>query len=143
VENFSPVSALTGGALIGLAASLLLLFNGRIAGISGILAGSLFLRRQERWWRLFFLAGMVAGASLYQHLGGDLSEGRTGYPLPLLIIGGVLVGFGTRLGSGCTSGHAVCGLARHSSRSIVATLVFMAFGGISVYLARHVFSLWS
>ncbi|HIA20624.1 MAG: YeeE/YedE family protein [Methylococcus sp.] len=143
MENFSPVSALTGGALIGLAASLLLLFNGRIAGISGILAGSLFLRRQERWWRLLFLAGMVAGASLYQHFGGDLSEARTGYPLPLLIIGGLLVGFGTRLGSGCTSGHGVCGLARHSPRSIVATLVFMAFGGISVYLARHVFGLWS
>ena len=139
MENFSPVSALTGGALIGLAASLLLLFNGRIAGISGILAGSLFLRRQERLWRLLFLVGMVVGASVYQYVGGDLSGIRTGYPLPLLIIGGLLVGFGTRLGSGCTSGHGICGLARHSRRSIVATLIFMVFGGVSVYLIRHVF----
>jgi uncharacterized membrane protein YedE/YeeE len=139
MENFSPVSALTGGALIGLAASLLLLFNGRIAGISGILAGSLFLRRQERLWRLLFLVGMVVGASVYQYVGGDLSGVRTGYPLPLLIIGGLLVGFGTRLGSGCTSGHGICGLARHSRRSIVATLIFMVFGGVSVYLVRHVF----
>ncbi|MEE2766632.1 MAG: YeeE/YedE family protein [Pseudomonadota bacterium] len=143
MENFSPVSALIGGALIGLAASLLLLFNGRIAGISGILSGGLFLRKRERLWRLLFLVGMVAGASVYQHIDGGLSEVRTGYPLFLLIVGGVLVGFGTRLGSGCTSGHGVCGLARHSRRSIVATLIFMAFGGVSVYLVRHVFDVLS
>ena len=126
----SPVThglgrAAAGGLLIGLAAGLLMLVNGRIAGISGLFAGLLGERSASRAEDLLFLAGLPLGALAFQALGGQLPVVLTASPL-LLLGGGLLVGFGTRLGGGCTSGHAVCGLARLSPRSLLATVLFMA-----------------
>jgi hypothetical protein len=133
------LGGIVGGALIGLAAVLLLWLNGRIAGVSGILDG-IFTAHQavERYWRIAFVVGLIIGAAIYAAL-------RGGLPLELqasnvtLVAAGLLVGFGTRLGSGCTSGHGVCGLARRSPRSLLATMTFMLFGVLTVYLTRHVF----
>ena len=128
-----------GGVLIGLAAVLLLALNGRIAGISGIFGGIFTAQgRGERSWRLAFVLGLIAGATVY-------SFSRGGLPLQLqasgwvLMAGGLLVGFGTRLGSGCTSGHGVCGLARRSPRSLAATMIFMAVAVVTVFFTRHLF----
>ena len=131
------LGGLIGGVLIGLAASLLLLLNGRIAGISGILSGiSGTIGGTERYWRLAFIIGLICGAAIY-----FLAAGRHAVQLPdgnlTLIVAGLLVGFGTRLGSGCTSGHGVCGLARLSPRSLAATATFMLFGMLTVFLIRH------
>ena len=130
---------LIGGALIGLAAVLLLALNGRIAGVSGILGGLITsTSRGERFWHLEFIFGLIAGAGLYV-------LARGGLPLELqaggltLLLAGLLVGVGTRLGSGCTSGHGVCGLARRSPRSLVATMIFMVTAALTVFLTRHVF----
>lgn len=130
---------LIGGALIGLAAVLLLALNGRIAGVSGILGGLITsTSRGERFWHLAFIFGLIAGAGLYV-------LARGGLPLELqaggltLLLAGLLVGVGTRLGSGCTSGHGVCGLARRSPRSLVATMIFMVTAALTVFLTRHVF----
>lgn len=135
--SFTPLTALLGGGMIGLAATLLMLSLGRIAGISGILAGALSGRGAERHWRLAFLMGLLApGAAiaiLQQPVEISFVAGT-----PLLIAGGLLVGFGTRLGSGCTSGHGVCGLARLSPRSLVAVLTFMTAGFLTVGILRHV-----
>ena len=140
IVNFTPISALIGGALIGAAAVLLFLLNGRIAGVSGI-AGRLLdreihNRRDEIAWRVLFFVGLIIGAGVYSlwapvtiHINASVG---------LLTIAGLLVGFGTQLGSGCTSGHGVCGIARLSPRSIVATLVFMASAMITVFVMRHV-----
>jgi uncharacterized membrane protein YedE/YeeE len=141
---FSPIPALIGGALIGLAAAILWLALGRIAGISGMLGQVLgqALRGttgSERWWRILFLAGLPLGAALAVALGWAQMPGAPAANLGLAIGGGLLVGFGTRLGSGCTSGHGICGLARLSPRSLVATLVFMAGGIASTFVLRHVF----
>lgn len=130
---------LTGGMLIGLAAALLLLVNGRIAGISGILGGLITVNSpSERLWRGAFIIGLVCGAAIYSWFHGglplQLQAGNS-----LLLLAGLLVGFGTRLGSGCTSGHGVCGLARRSPRSLVATATFIACGMLTVYVMRHVF----
>ncbi len=129
-----------GGMLIGSAASLLLFLNGRIAGISGIVGGLLSCGFSRDWcWRFVFVAGLIAGAGLYSYLTGSLPielEATT----PTLIVAGLLVGIGTRLGSGCTSGHGVCGLARRSFRSVAATATFMISGAITVYLMRHLLS---
>lgn len=130
---------LTGGLLIGLAAALLLLFNGRIAGISGILSGLLTANSpSERLWRGAFVIGLVCGAAIYSWLHGGLPLQHQASS-PGLLLAGLLVGFGTRLSSGCTSGHGVCGLARRSPRSLVATATFIACGMLTVYLTRHVF----
>ena len=134
---FTPLAALTGGAMIGLAAVLLLALVGRVAGISGILNGAVE-RREGRAWRAAFLLGLVGGAALWFGFGHAVPPPRTGFPLPWLIAAGLLVGFGTRLGSGCTSGHGICGLARLSRRSLVAVLVFMGTGFATVYVLRHV-----
>lgn len=136
VTDFTPGTALIGGALIGLAAALLLLANGRIAGISGILGGSLAAAAAERSWRLAFLAGLPLGALAVGMARGGLSIDVSASP-PALIAAGLLVGFGTQLGSGCTSGHGVCGMARASVRSVTATLVFMATGAATVFVVRH------
>ncbi len=128
LTTFTPVAALAGGALIGLSAVLLMALNGRIAGISGILGGALTGPAGQRLWRLLFLAGLVAGGLAFEQLSGATLLERTGYPPVLLLLAGLLVGFGTRMGSGCTSGHGVCGVARLSLRSLVATAVFMAVG---------------
>ena len=136
--EFTPWTGLLGGALIGLASSLLLLVNGRIAGISGILGRSLLPARGDWAWRLAFLVGLPVGAGLAQQLAPELHGFAITPRLGLLIAGGLLVGFGTQLGNGCTSGHGVCGLARGSRRSLVATLVFMASGVGTVFMMRHV-----
>jgi len=137
VENFTPYSAMLGGALIGLSAAILLLFNGRIAGISSIMNGVFKSPKNEMGWRSAFLAGLIAGALLFQFIAPDFITPRQGYPLWLLAVGGFLVGVGTRLGSGCTSGHGICGIANLSWRSIYATLTFMSSGFITVYLIKH------
>jgi uncharacterized membrane protein YedE/YeeE len=134
---FDPVSALIGGVLVGVASTLLMLFTGRIAGISGIFGGSLTPAAADRGWRLAFLAGLILAPA---------ASGLFGHPLPmpqlpaswlLIVAAGLLVGFGTRLGSGCTSGHGVCGVARLSSRSIAATVLFMASAIAVVAVMRH------
>ena len=138
--EFTPVSALVGGAMIGLAAVLLLALVGRIAGISGILNGAIE-QRDGRAWRWAFLLGLIAGAALWFALGSGVSPPRTGFPLPWLVVAGLLVGFGTRLGSGCTSGHGICGLARLSTRSLTAVVAFMGAGVATVFVLRHAFGL--
>lgn len=138
MENFTPVSALIGGGLIGLAAVLMMLLNGRIAGVSGI-AGGLIVPVAGEWpWRLAFVLGLIAGPLVYMALGGRLPDIQFPISSPLwLISAGLLVGFGTRLGSGCTSGHGVCGISRLSVRSLVATVAFMFTGFATVYVIRH------
>ena len=128
ISGFTPGTALLGGSFIGAAAVLLMGLNGRIAGFSGILFGALARISDGRAWRLAFLLGTVGGGLLYQTLSGEPLPTRTDFPLLLLLTAGFLVGFGTRLGSGCTSGHGVCGVARMSVRSISATLTFVAVG---------------
>lgn len=136
--DFTPVSALIGGFLIGAAAALLWLALGRIAGISGILGQAMRgAAGLERLWRLLFLAGLPMGAWLAVELGWAKLPSAPPPNLWLALAGGLLVGFGTRLGSGCTSGHGICGLARLSPRSLAATLVFMAAGMASVFVLRH------
>jgi uncharacterized membrane protein YedE/YeeE len=136
MQNFTPWSSLAGGVLIGLAATLLLWLNGRIAGISGIVNGAMRGVPGDTAWRLLFIAGLVAGAGTWLWLAPPAFIPRTAYPTGLTVLAGLLVGFGTRLGSGCTSGHGVCGIARLSPRSFVATLVFMAFGAGAVFALR-------
>ncbi len=139
MENFTPISALIGGALIGLSAGLLLWLNGRIAGISGILHGLLFPQPGDTSWRVLFLIGLIAGSGIYLTLfPGDLTNTQTTLPLGVIALGGFLVGFGTRMGGGCTSGHGVCGLGRLSGRGFTATLTFLVTGMLTVYLMRHV-----
>ena len=133
--QFTPVTALLGGALIGLAATVLYAGIGRIAGISGIVNNAIE-RRQERGWRLAFLAGLLAAAAAWFAWSGEAP--RNDFPLPWLLAAGLLVGFGTRLGNGCTSGHGICGLARLSKRSLAAVVAFMASGIATVYVVRHV-----
>ena len=134
MEQF--LTPLLGGLLIGTAASLLLLLLGRIAGISGILWSAIAVSG-DRGWRWFFLAGLLLGPLLYHGLSGVSYPQAPALGLPFAVAGGLLVGFGTRLGSGCTSGHGVCGIGFLSPRSLVATLVFMATGMLTVYLLRH------
>ena len=134
--HFTPWTSLAGGALIGLAAGLLVLFNGRIAGISGILGGLLPWPKGDTTWRLAFLAGLVAAPLAYA-LAMPLPEVQTDAGTAVLIAAGLLVGVGTRYGAGCTSGHGVCGLSRLSPRSLAATLVFMTAGFATVFVVRH------
>lgn len=134
--HFTPWASLAGGLLIGLSAALFLFFNGRIAGISGIVGGLLRPAGGDVGWRLAFIAGMV-GAPLLYGLVAPLPEVTVGAGPALLIAAGLLVGVGTRYGAGCTSGHGICGLSRRSPRSLAATLAFMAAGFVTVYLARH------
>ena len=133
---FTPWSALGGGALIGLSAVLLALFNGRIAGISGILAGVLRPVKGDTAWRLAFVLGLLLAPWAWQVF-SPLPASQVAASNTTLALAGLLVGVGTRYGSGCTSGHGVCGLSRLSVRSLVATLSFMAFGFITVYFTRH------
>ncbi|MEA5098080.1 MAG: YeeE/YedE family protein [Burkholderiaceae bacterium] len=134
--HFTPVDAIAGGLLIGLAVAFLLFGLGRIAGISGIVSGLLQPKTGDTGWRAAFVVGLLA-APLVWRLFADLPESRLDAGWPLLIFAGLLVGFGTRLGSGCTSGHGVCGLSRLSPRSLVATLSFMGFGFVTVFVVRH------
>jgi uncharacterized membrane protein YedE/YeeE len=134
--NFTPWTSLIGGMLIGAAAALLIVFNGRIAGISGILGGLLRPAKGDMLWRLAFLGGMLAAPLVYG-LAAQLPEVKVDASAGTLVIAGLLVGLGTRYGSGCTSGHGVCGIARLSPRSVVATAAFMASGFATVYAVRH------
>jgi hypothetical protein len=138
MTEFTPLSAAVGGLLIGLGAAVLLLANGRVAGISGILGQALWPTMDEgRGWRIAFLAGLPLGAALVSLISGPL-ETTIEASTPVLVGAGLLVGFGTRLGNGCTSGHGVCGMSRGSTRSIAATLTFMAVAGTVVFMVRHV-----
>jgi uncharacterized membrane protein YedE/YeeE len=134
--DFTPWSALGGGLLIGLAVALFVLFNGRIAGISGIVGGLLRPAPGERGWRFAFLLGLVAAPLVYT-LAAPLPAMRIDTGTGTLIAAGLLVGVGTRYGAGCTSGHGVCGLARGSARSLAATLAFMGAGFATVFIVRH------
>ena len=138
IENFTPLSGLIGGVLIGLAAALLLLLNGRLSGISGIVGGLLAPRSSDVGWRVAFVAGLLSGALAYMLATGNALAVTMQASVPGLVVAGLLVGFGTRLGSGCTSGHGVCGIARLSKRSIVATSVFFVVAMLTVFLTHHV-----
>lgn len=138
MENFTPVTASIGGALIGLSAVILMAFNGRIAGISGVFSGIAFAQKGDRVWRILFVIGLIAAPIFYQAVSGRMPEFDLSANMPLVIIGGLLVGFGTRLGSGCTSGHGVCGLSRLSPRSLVSVVLFMGAGMLTVTVARTV-----
>jgi hypothetical protein len=136
MENFTPVSATIGGLLIGLSAAVLWLGLGRVAGISGIVGSLLTPKVEDSAWRIAFVIGLVVAPVVYR-LGGGFTPNIL-LPAPtVLIAAGLLVGFGTRLGGGCTSGHGVCGFARLSPRSIAATLLFMASGFATVFVSRH------
>ena len=137
MTNFTPVSALFGGALIGLAAALLMLLAGRIAGISGILGGSFLTSAADRGWRIAFVAGLVVAPLIGALIGAPLPSPQIPANWLVIVGAGLLVGFGTRLGGGCTSGHGVCGIARLSKRSIVATIVFMVTAMAVVFVMRH------
>ena len=134
---FTPIEAITGGALIGLSAVVLMWSVGRIAGISGIVAGAILESGDERYWRLIFLGGLFLGALIAAVTTGALQGVTSVANTPVLIVAGLLVGIGTRMGSGCTSGHGVCGISRFSLRSVVATCVFMASGIATVFVIRH------
>ncbi|MBA3390333.1 MAG: YeeE/YedE family protein [Rubrobacter sp.] len=138
MEDFTPISGLVGGLLLGSATALLLWLNGRLAGISGIVGGLLTPKSGDAGWRVVFVIGILLGVFAWTLLagGGDLVQIETS--LPVLGVAGLLVGFGTRLGSGCTSGHGLCGLSRFSRRSITATLVFFGVAMLTVFLVRHV-----
>ena len=137
--NFTPWVSLAGGLLIGMATVALLLFNGRIAGISGILGGLLKPVQGDITWRIGFLAGLVLSPLAFAVL-APLPEVHIEASYPVLLVAGLLVGIGTRFGSGCTSGHGICGLSRRSPRSVVATVAFMFAGFVTVYVARHMIS---
>lgn len=138
MEQANIIGGLIGGAMIGLAASMLFMFSGKIAGVSGIL-GRLFTPSSwsDKYWRLAFLVGLIAGAGLYGLLTDDLSITLQRHGV-LLLIAGFLVGIGTGLSSGCTSGHGICGMARFSKRSIIATLVFMVSAIVTVFVTKQV-----
>ena len=145
MSEFTPVAGLLGGALIGMSAVVLLACTGRLAGISNFAHGLVVALRRAQLadaaWRAVFLLGMVAATWAYFHFSGAPVNPRQHYPSALLVLGGLLVGYGTSMGNGCTSGHGVCGLGRLSVRSLVATLTFMTSGGITVYVLRHVASI--
>lgn len=138
MQNFTPISALIGGLLIGLSIVLLLWLNGRVAGVSGIFHGLFPPHKTDFLWRALFLFGLILGSMIYYFLPQIHFTPRTHYPITLLMLSGFLVGFGTKLSGGCTSGHGICGIARMSSRSFTATVVFFIFGLLSVYILRHI-----
>ena len=135
--TFTPWSALAGGAIIGLAAVLFALFNGRVTGISGIVGGLLRPSLPDAAWRAAFLAGLIVAPIVYRLFAGPPNL-TIDANYPTLVVAGILVGIGTRYGSGCTSGHGVCGVSRLSPRSLVATLAFMAAGFATVFATRHI-----
>jgi uncharacterized protein len=142
MDDFTPLTALAGGILIGVSASLLLWLNGRLAGVSSITSGLLRFARDDVLWRILFLAGLVLGAFAWYSTAGAAPVPRESFPALLLLAGGALVGYGTSLGSGCTSGHGVCGLGRLSLRSLVATAIFLVTGIATTFVVRHVFGVY-
>jgi len=137
MENFTPYASLAGGILIGVSASILMFLNGRIAGISGIVAGIFNSpSMSEKMWRFAFVVGLIAGAFVYAHFFPVSIEPREHMTTALLVVGGLIVGFGTAMGGGCTSGHGVCGMSRLSLRSIAATMTFLVSGIVTVYVFK-------
>ena len=136
-NNFTPWASLAGGALLGIAAAMLIFFNGRIAGISGIVGGLVKPRLHDVSWRIAFISGLIIAPLLWQ-IFSALPPIQIGASNTLLVVSGLLVGVGTRFGAGCTSGHGVCGISRLSPRSIIATLSFMFAGFVTVYVVRHI-----
>jgi len=139
MHNLTLLNGLFGGALIGFATAALMLFTGRLAGVSGILGGLLTSRPSDRAWRIAFVAGLIAAPLVAALAGAPLPRPAIASSLALVAVAGLLVGFGTRMGNGCTSGHGVCGFARLSARSIVATVIFMGAAVITVAIVRHGF----
>lgn len=140
-QHFTPWASLVGGIILGIASSVFILLNGRILGISGIVGGLLVARKSDRTWRLMFLLGMLCSPFM-MHLFSNTNwiiEPKIESSFTVITLAGFLVGFGTRYGSGCTSGHGVCGISRLSMRSIVSTLTFMGFGILTVFITRHFF----
>ena len=135
-NHFTPWSALAGGGLVGISVALLILLNGRIAGITGIIGGLFIPAKGDAAWRVAFTFGLIIAPIIWL-LFGKLPEITIDANYALLVIAGLIVGFGARLGSGCTSGHGVCGISRLSPRSIIATLAFMGTGFLTVFIARH------
>ena len=138
MENFTPISAIIGGALIGISSALLLALNGRIAGISGIASGILSRNGPDIIWRILFLIGLVGGVGVYRLAGGGLQEIDITTSLPVLVLAGLLTGIGTDMGNGCTSGHGICGIARLSTRSIAATGTFVFIAAATFFFTRHI-----
>jgi uncharacterized protein len=139
MANFTPLSAAIGGGLIGLSSVLLMLLTGRIAGISGIFGGLLNPRSGEMGWRIAFIAGLVLAPLLAGLIGHGMRPPQMPASWAVIVAAGLLVGFGTRLAGGCTSGHGICGMARLSVRSIAATIIFMVVAVATVALTHHVF----
>lgn len=140
IVNFTPIPAFIGGALIGLSAALLLWAKGRVAGISGIAGGIIYPEKGDMDWRIVFVVGLIIGGFIYQvvGLGAGVQHIEAVVDTPWLIVAGLLVGIGTTVGTGCTSGHGICGLARRSPRSLVATLTFMISAIVTVFIIRHI-----
>jgi len=139
MENFTPYLSLAGGVLIGISASILMYLNGRIAGISGIVAGAFNAPAfAEKAWRLAFVVGLVLGGAIYMHFFPITIAPRESISTGLLVSGGLVIGVGTAMGSGCTSGHGICGVSRFSLRSIVATATFLLSGIITVYVFKQI-----
>jgi uncharacterized membrane protein YedE/YeeE len=139
MANFTPISAAIGGGLIGLSAVMLMLLTGRIAGISGIFGGLLDFSGDDRGWRIAFTAGLILAPMFAGLIGHQMPSPQMPASWTIIIAAGLLVGFGTRLGGGCTSGHGICGVARLSSRSVAATIIFMLAAIATVAVTRHVF----
>lgn len=137
IENFTPVASTVGGLLIGTSATLMLLFNGKIAGISGISKGLLSNTGHERNWRALFILGLILGGALMIYLLPDQTAKAIQAPPLQMALGGLLVGFGSAMGNGCTSGHGVCGLGRRSVRSLTSVLTFMGAGFITMFIMTH------
>ncbi len=137
MEQFTPFASLCGGILIGLSASLLLLSDGKIAGISGIVGGLLSPVKKDTGWRLLFVLGLLTGGLLFRLVAPEVFTIGITRSTSVLMLAGLFVGFGTRLGNGCTSGHGVCGISRLSPRSLLSTLTFIVTGAITVYIINH------
>lgn len=138
IENFTPIASTVGGLIIGVSATLMLFFNGKIAGISGISKGLLSNAGHERHWRALFILGIVLGGAIMVLLTPDNTAKVTQAPPLQMALGGLIVGFGTAMGNGCTSGHGVCGLGRRSIRSLSSVVTFMAAGFITMFIMTHV-----
>lgn len=139
MENFTPLTSLLGGLLIGLASAAMLVLNGRIAGISGITGGVLRAGAGDTLWRALFVAGLLAGGLAYGLLSPESFAVTIDRSVPALLVAGLLVGFGTQMGNGCTSGHGICGLSRFSGRSLVAVITFMATAAAMVFAVTTFF----